>query len=132
MLSLLLLLRRLRLLGICCTNAFNKKTSFFVIRIKLFTYEKCRVESIDKLRVEMDEMSLMYLEKVIDVLDEQVELMGIKLDEKKVKILFDVGVLLVFEHTLFDKVYTNFFHLLNCLVYVELKLKLQIRRIDYE
>ncbi len=85
------------------------------------------MESVDKSLVEMDEMSLMYLEKVIDVLDEQVELMGIKLDERKVRILFDVGVLLVFEHTLFDRVYTNFFHLLNCLVYVELKLKLKDR-----
>ena len=63
------------------------------------------MELVDKLLVEMDEMLLMYLEKVIDVLDEQVELMGIMLDEKKVKILFDVGVLLVFEHTLFDKVF---------------------------
>ena len=73
----------------------------------------------------MDEMSLMYLEKVTDVLDDQVESKGTKLDEKKVKILFDVGVLLVFEQTLFDKVYTNFFHLLNCPEYVELKLKLR-------
>jgi len=40
------------------------------------------MESVDKLQVEMDEMLLMYLEKVIDVLDDRVELMGIGLDKK--------------------------------------------------
>jgi hypothetical protein len=68
------------------------------------------VESVDKSRVGMDEMLLMYLEKVIDELDDRVKLMGIKLDEKMLKISFDVEVLLVFAHTLFDKVYTNFSH----------------------
>jgi hypothetical protein len=58
----------------------------------------------------------MYLEKVIDALDDRVELMGIRLDEKTLVILFDVEMLLVFEHTLFDIIYTNFFHLLNYLV----------------
>jgi len=53
---------------------------------KSLTYEKYQVELVDKLLVGMDEMLLMYLEKVIDVLDDQMELMGIKLDEKKVKI----------------------------------------------
>jgi len=74
--------------------------------------------------VEMDEMEVMYLEIVIDVLDDRVELMGTKPDEKTKKILFDVEAWLVFEHTLFDRVYTNFFHLLNCLEYAGWKLKL--------
>ncbi len=72
----------------------------------------------------MDEMEVMYLEIVIDVLDDRVELMGTKPDEKTKKILFDVEAWLVFEHTLFDRVYTNFFHLLNCLEYAGWKLKL--------
>jgi hypothetical protein len=55
-------------------------------RKKSLTYEKYQVELVDKLLVGMDEMLLMYLEKVIDVLDDRMELMGIKLDEKKVKI----------------------------------------------
>jgi hypothetical protein len=70
---------------------------------------------VDRSPVEMDEMLLMYLEKVIEVLDDRVELMGIWLDKRMGTILIDVGVLLVFEHTLFDRIYTNFFHCLQVL-----------------
>jgi hypothetical protein len=86
------------------------KIRIFLSENQTLTYEKFQVESVDKSRVEMDEMLLMYLEKVIDELDDRVKLMGIKLDEKMLKISFDVEVLLVFAHTLFDKVYTNFSH----------------------
>jgi hypothetical protein len=44
------------------------------------------------LLVEMDEMWLMYLRKVIGGLDDRVDPMEIKPDEKMVKILFDVEV----------------------------------------
>ena len=78
----------------------------------------------------MDEMLLMYLEKVIDVLDDRVELMGILLDKSMGTILIDVGVLLVFEHTLFDRICTNFFHCLNFLDLKELKLMPIYRNLD--
>jgi len=53
-----------------------------LVECLLYKCEKCLVELVDKSLVEMDEMLLMYLEKVIDVLNDRVELMGIKLDEK--------------------------------------------------
>jgi hypothetical protein len=89
------------------------------------------MESVDKLQVEMDEMLLMYLEKVIDVLDDRVELMGIGLDKKMGTILIDVEVLLVFEHTLFDRIYTNFFHCLNFLDSMKLQLTHFCQNLEY-
>jgi hypothetical protein len=88
------------------------------------------VVSVDRSPVEMDEMLLMYLEKVIDVLDDRMELLGIGLDKRMGTILIDVGVLLVFEHTLFDRIYTNFFHCLIFLDSMELSLTLFCRNLE--
>jgi hypothetical protein len=70
--------------------------------------------------MEMDEMlsvvHLLDLEKERDVLDDQVGLMEQMLYGRIGKILSVVVMWLVFEHTLYDNVYTNFFHLSYCLL----------------
>jgi hypothetical protein len=64
-------------------------------------------------------------EKLLDVLDDRVELMEQKLHGRMGKILFDIAMLLVFEHTLSDRVYANLFHLSYFLLYLILMLMLK-------
>jgi hypothetical protein len=77
----------------------------------------------------MDEMQevlhLLDLEIKLDVLDDRVELMEQMLCGRTGKILFDVVMLLVFEHTVFDKVYANLLHLSYFLLNLILMLMLK-------
>jgi hypothetical protein len=79
--------------------------------------------------VEIDEMqSVLHwldLEKEPDVLNDQVELTEEKSDGRMRKICFDIVMWLVFEHTLFDKVYSNFFQLNYSLLYLIVMLMLK-------
>ena len=64
-------------------------------------------------------------EKGRDVWDDRVELVEQKPYGRMERIWSDVLMWLVFEHTLYDKVYTNFFHLNYSLLYLKLMLMLK-------
>jgi hypothetical protein len=100
--ELVVVVEEIELVGYLLYKCLLIEINVIFFRVFFFTYEKCPVESVDRLLVEMDEMLLMYLERVIYVSDDRMELMEKVLDEKMMKILIDVEVLPVFEHTLFD------------------------------